>query len=340
MNPHSIQEVKEKAGDGHLAASIHAQLESNSTRSTRDGKPFLELVFVDSTDRFQLRIWSDHPAFHQMQELDLEAFFEVAGDFSVHPTYGLEVRNWTTRELEQEEIAALLQGSSEGGQRIREGWERIVELIESMADPRLKELCQRFVSEHGERFQRTAAARVYHHAQRGGLVLHVRDMMEAAWQISAINTQLNRDLLLAGCLLHDCGKLWETSYEADSFLMPYEEVGELLGHITVGIEVVNHLWHGMEEKLKEWKSLRPPSEAVRLHLLHLIASHHGELQFGSPVVPKTPEAIALHHIDNMDAKLEMMRRGYEQSKPLSPSVVERVWPLPGNLVRPLPPYQP
>jgi 3'-5' exoribonuclease len=71
---------------------------------------------------------------------------------------------------------------------------------------------------------------------------------------------------------------------------------------------------------------------VRLHLLHLIGAHHGEMQFGSPVSPKTPEAMALHYIDNLDARLEMFAGGYVTAKPLAARIFERVWPLPGNLV--------
>ena len=98
----------------------------------------------------------------------------------------------------------------------------------------------------------------------------------------------------------------------DGFIMPYDERGELLGHITIGIELVNRLWRDMLEtsEAADWLALDPPTEDVRLHLLHLIASHHGELQFGSPVYPKTPEAIVLHHVDNIDAKLEMFAEGY------------------------------
>jgi len=77
---------------------------------------------------------------------------------------------------------------------------------------------------------------------------------------------------------------------------------------------------------------------VRLHLLHLIGSHHGEYAFGAPVLPKTPEAVALHHIDNIDAKLEMFRRGYETGAELANGIFERVFPLQGNLVSPLPKF--
>jgi 3'-5' exoribonuclease len=84
--------------------------------------------------------------------------------------------------------------------------------------------------------------------------------------------------------------------------------------------------------------VRPDNDTVRLHILHLIGSHHGEYEFGSPVLPRTPEAAALHYIDNLDAKLEMFTQGYVVAAPLGKNVFERVRPLPANLVRPLPKY--
>ena len=157
-----------------------------------------------------------------------------------------------------------------------------------------------------------------------------------AWEKA--NPGLNRDLLLAGCLFHDCGKLWENCYPKEDFTMPYSEAGELLGHIPLGIELVNNLWKRIMSlpEADSWKTLDPPSPDVRMHLLHLIASHHGELAFGSPVFPKTPEAVALHYIDNLDAKLEMFRGAYETSEALAPRVLQRKAPLPANVVLPLP----
>ena len=91
-----------------------------------------------------------------------------------------------------------------------------------------------------------------------------------------------------------------------------------------------------EERRKEWEKLRPPTEQVRLHLLHLVASHHGTMEFGSPVVPKTPEAFVLHHADDLDAKMEMLRGAYAESPQLSEHIRQRKMPLPGNVVDSLP----
>jgi 3'-5' exoribonuclease len=166
--------------------------------------------------------------------------------------------------------------------------------------------------------------------------------MRTAVQVCEAYTDLNRDLLVAGVLFHDIGKLWENAYQEDGFTMPFTEISELIGHIPLGMEIVNKVWrelHDDEAISTDWNHLEPPSERVRLHLLHLIVSHHGELAFGSPVVPKTPEAQALHYIDNLDAKMEMFDRGYQVAGELARNVYERVRPLPGRLVIPLQKYE-
>ena len=124
--------------------------------------------------------------------------------------------------------------------------------------------------------------------------------------------------------------------------MGYDERGELMGHISIGLELMNSLWRKLQtdENVRAWENLAPPSEDCRLHLLHLIASHHGEMQLGSPVYPKTPEAMALHYIDNLDARMEMFAAGYLTAKPLAERIFERVWPLPNKLVKSLEIFRP
>ena len=155
-------------------------------------------------------------------------------------------------------------------------------------------------------------------------------------EIAPLYPQLNVDLLVGGILFHDCGKLWENALPENGFVMSYDERGELMGHISIGLELVNSLWRKISaDNSEKWKNLLPPSEDVRLHLLHLIGAHHGEPQFGSPVSPKTPEAMALHYIDNLDARLEMFAAGYTTARPLAARIFDRVRPLPSNLVTPL-----
>ncbi len=244
------------------------------------------------------------------------------------------------RELAPEERDTLLAGPPELRAKQAADFALLVETAGTIGDPRLRGLARMFFAEFGPRFQRAAAARGNHHARRGGLVEHVAQMLRAALALAQAYPSLNRDLLIAGVLFHDCGKLWENALPADGFTMAFDERGEMLGHITIGIELINALWRKLlaTDEAAAWTPLAPASEDVRLHLLHLLAAHHGELQFGSPVVPKTPEAWVLHYVDNLDAKLEMMSAGYQSSRHLADRIQERVWPLPGNLVAPLAPF--
>jgi 3'-5' exoribonuclease len=332
-----IVQLKRAAAEQRIEARVHAQIDALNRKDTREGKPFYEAIFSDAEAKMTLRAWSDAPAFAFCENGKPGTFVEVAGEFAASSGFGLDAKRWSIRELKPEERAALLEGPSDLRGRQAEDFAFLEQTARAIADPRLAALCGLFFADFGDRFRRAAAARNNHHARRGGLVEHVAQMMRSALAIASAYPALNRDLLAAGVFFHDCGKLWENQMPAEGFTMPYDERGELLGHITIGIELVNTLWRKLQQapEWAGWLPLDPASEDVRLHLLHLLASHHGELQFGSPVVPKTPEAWALHYVDNLDAKMEMMSAAYTTSKHLAARIQEKVWPLPGNLVEPL-----
>jgi 3'-5' exoribonuclease len=257
----------------------------------------------------------------------------IEGEFSVG-IFGLDAKRWSVLALPENEAQELLQGDETERAAAQAEFDLIQQKLNSVTDPRLRALTEAFLAEFGSRFRRAAAARRNHHAFRGGLLRHTAQMMRCADAICTAYPALNRDLLIAGVLVHDCGKLWEMCPSETSFEIPRDLRGELLGHISIGIEVVNALWRKLP--MENWRDLTPPSEEVRLHLLHLIAAHHGELQFGSPVEPKTPEAIALHFIDNLDARLEMIFSSYRRLVEVAPGVFERVRGLNVSPVRALP----
>lgn len=337
----TIAEVRRAALAGRVEARLHAQVEAVGKKETRDGKPYWEVALADAEARLALRAWSDSPNFNQCAELRGGAFLEVEGEFAHHPAFGVEAKRWACKALGDAERDALLGGPPELRARQEADWQAVCAMAESMGDPRLRALSLAFLAEYGERFRRTAAARSYHHARRGGLVEHTAQMMRSAGAVADVYPRLNRDLMVAGALFHDIGKLWENALPEQGFTMAYSEPGEMLGHITIGVEIVNGLWRKLlaADEAAAWAGLQPASEDVRMHLLHLIVSHHGTREFGSPVEPKTPEAHALHHIDNLDAKLEMVFMGYAGSPLLGPRIYERARPLPGNLIEPLPAVQ-
>jgi 3'-5' exoribonuclease len=340
MDLMTLTEIRRAAQNGAVSARVHVQVESAAPRLTREQQPYCELALADACDRMTLRVWSDHPAYKTCSALTAESFIELSGEFYHHQQYGLEARKWMVRPLTDPEKSELLQGPPDLRARQNADWEFIENATKTITDPRLRSLCEAFRKEWGERFRRTAAARNYHHARRGGLVEHTAQMMRVAKGIAPLYPQLNLDLLVAGILFHDSGKLWENALPENGFVMNYDERGELIGHISIGLELVNALWRKVNaENAEAWKTLVPTSEDVRLHLLHLIGAHHGEMEFGSPVAPKTPEAMALHYIDNLDARLEMFAAGYTTAKPLAARIFDRVRPLPGNLVKSLEKFQ-
>jgi 3'-5' exoribonuclease len=339
MTLSEIRRAAARLGGSAVSARVHVQVESATPKVTREQKPYCELGLADACDRMTLRVWSDNPAYKACSALSTESFIELTGEFS-SSQYGLDAQKWTMRPLTPQEKNDLLQGPAELRAKQNADWQFILETIANVNDPRLRALCDAFVKEFSERFRRTAAARRNHHARRGGLVEHTAQMMRLAMAIAPVYPQLNVDLLIAGILFHDSGKLWENHYSENGFVMDYDERGELVGHISIGLELVNSLWRKIStENDGNWKNLNPSSEDVRLHLMHLIGSHHGEHQFGSPVNPKTPEAMALHYIDNLDARLEMFAAGYLTAKPLADRIFERVWPLPSKLVKSLQIFQ-
>lgn len=334
----SLSEIRRAAQTGPVNARAHVQVESVTAKTTREQQPYCELSLADACGRMVLRVWSDHPTYKTCSEFSGGEFLELTAEFHRHPQFGLEARppKWMVRPLTEQEISELLQGPPELRAKQAADWDLIKESCALITDPRLRALCDSFLTDWGDRFRRTAAARNYHHARRGGLVEHTAQMMRLARAIAPLYPQLNLDLLVTGILFHDSGKLWENQLPENGFTMGYDELGELMGHISIGLELVNSIWRKLSaEHSAEWKELKPASEDVRMHVLHLIAAHHGEKELGSPVDPKTPEAQTLHYIDNLDARLEMFAAGYQTAKPLALRIFDRVRPLPGNLVKSL-----
>ena len=360
--------------------AFRAQCVRVEQKETKDGKPFFTCEFADATGTMKLKAWSDNPsagwckAFaealvhngHSREaQLACEAervssTVQVTGTFS-KGDFGVESNDWTTRPLTGDERAAFFLGSAELRAKQQRDYDDIVVFIQGMRDRHFQALCVRFLDERGTEFRRAAAARGHHHARPGGLVEHVAGMMRAAAALAAaynvtllsiqnpeskIQNSVNRDLLLAGVLFHDCGKLNENQYRPDSFDMPFTPIAELLGHIPIGTLLVDKLWGQCEQrdvsaKLKAQMQRDGKTSAADaepwptdklLHLLHLIVSHHGTKEWGSPTEPKTYEAILLHYVDNTDAKMEMLRDGFATAARVAPGITNRVYPFGHGLV--------
>ena len=179
---------------------------------------------------------------------------------------------------------------------------RLRDLLLSIEQPQVRSLMECFLidNELMEDLAKAAAGVKTHHAYRGGLIEHIVNMLETAKRIRDLYPAVNFDLLLAGIFLHDLGKVREMSLD-NAFV--YTDEGQLLGHLIIGIEMLS-------EKIAEVERLTNETfpEEIALRLKHMIASHHGSYEHGAVRLPMTPEAIALHYLDNLDAKVHEFAR--------------------------------
>jgi len=231
-----------------LGAVIHAQVERLTLKEASNGKPFYEILFRDAAENMTLRAWADTVAFESCKSSQKGDFVMIEGLFSHSGSFGLDAKGWEMNSLPEEAVDLLMEGSAEHRNQLDHAWEKIRNATDTLQDPRLLALCHKFLDQYGVRFRRAAAARGNHHARRGGLLEHTSRMMECALVLCGVYAELNRDLLIAGVLFHDTGKLWETCPPERGFGLETELRGELLGHLSIGIELINALWRELPKE--------------------------------------------------------------------------------------------
>jgi len=333
MQQLTLTEFSQQLGGEWLRAELRVQFSRLNLKLTAGGKEYLELEIRDAAGRQKFNYWGNLEYFDSLKSLigQSDLFYAISGEWK-RGDFGLESRDLRFSRLDDSQIEALLCGD-EGLQQQRE--QRLLELFEHIVDPRLRLLVESIYKQHRAAFLRCAAARSIHHARRGGLIEHTLGLMESSLVLGKLYN-LNVSLLLSGAFLHDIGKLWETCPPQHGFDMPFDKMGELLGHISIGMLMINQYWRSLESQFAAYRDKYSSNEDLRLHLLHLIASHHGELQFGSPVTPKTPEALLLNFVDNLDAKMEIYRQAYRSNEQIGDGMYAKSFPLSSNLVESLP----
>ncbi len=175
-------------------------------------------------------------------------------------------------------------------------------MLEGVTHPDLRALANEFLADEAffDKFCRAPAAIKNHHAHHGGLLDHVVSLMRLTQPIAGRYEEIDADLLLMGAFLHDVGKIDELYYDRD---LGYTDEGQLVGHLVMGVGI-------LEQKIDTLNARRsePFPRQLALRLKHMIVSHHGKLEFGSPKIPMTPEALALHYLDDLDAKMQLIRQ--------------------------------
>lgn len=267
-------------------------------RTNRQGGQYLHLELRDKTGSIGARLWNVPE--HLINAFDSGDYLRVQGKTQLFQ--GSLQLILSRIDLVHSSAIDPAEYLPEAPANLGQLVSRLREILLGVDDPHLRSLAECFLIDDVflAKFTAAPAGIRNHHAYRGGLLEHVVTMMEAALRIAPLYPELNQDLLLVGILLHDAGKIDELSYDRT---FGYTDEGQLVGHILMGMEL-------LREKVEKTADLTGepfPAETL-LRLRHMIASHHGQPEFGSPKLPMTPEAVALHYLDNLDAKLHVFLR--------------------------------
>jgi len=268
-------------------------LSDKQLRVNRIGDQYLLAQLRDRTGQISGLLWNVRD--NEMARFSAGDYVRVRGKVQVYQgnlqviLTGIEPVSKTQVDPEQ-----FIPATTQDTRRLLD---RLTEILLSITDPHLRQLMEEFLADEtiAAGLIRAPAGIKLHHAFHGGLIEHIVNVLETAVRVVDLYPQVDRSLLLAGIFLHDLGKVRELAFE-ESFA--YTDEGQLIGHLVIGIEMLNEKTPAVEEAL----GVPFPHETL-LRLKHMIVSHHGSYEFGSPKLPMTPEAIALHHLDNLDAKV-------------------------------------
>jgi 3'-5' exoribonuclease len=280
-------------------------VKKKTQRSTRTGDPYLEILLADRTGTIQARAWAEATQRFASQFAEGD-FVMVQGRAETYRS-ALQIIVESIRRLTQDERdgvqlpgfePALLVPTTD--RDINEMWTEILGLASSIAPDSLRTLTERILAQTEEAFRETPAAVSNHHAYIGGLLEHTLEVALGVGRFAEDHPglRLHRGLAVAGAILHDVGKL--TEFE-NPIAPRYSFEGQLIGHLLLGRDLIRET-----AKTLIWSDSRIPTL-----LEHIIISHHGDLEYAAALVPKSPEAIAVYHFDNLSAKLNMIKTHIE-----------------------------
>ena len=274
------------------------RVQSKRLRSNRNGNLYLQMDLADRTGTVNAMLWNANQQLHDSFE---------SGDY-------LLVKGKTqffngAMQIIVSEIESVDAGTIDAAdyfpltsQKVNELFEKLRQILSDLSNDSLGKLAEAYLLDDllVEKLKQAPAAMKNHHAYHGGLLEHIVSLLELVTRVAPHYDELDQDLLLMGAFLHDLAKVDELVYDTE---LGYSDEGELVGHLVMGVVTLEEKARQVAEQVGE-----PFPPALLLRLKHMIVSHHGRLEYGSPKVPMTPEAIALHFLDDLDAKLQAFRQ--------------------------------
>ena len=269
-------------------------------RLTKDNKPYFDVELADHSGTIKGKVWDDvlQKCPGPLAPCDFIAITGVVKAFQgllqitvefIDTVERLKAMGRPLEEFDPDLLVAPPPFDRE------EMWGKLLDLVNSRLSPPLRDLVLALLQRYKTQFLEWPGAKYYHHAYAGGLLEHTWSVTHHAVRSLEIYPGLNSDLVLAGTILHDLGKIKELTGP----LCPERSIpGELVGHIVLGWDMIR----------EEARALEFPDEQLLLSLEHIIIAHHGAVEFGSPVLPRTPEALLVYYLDEIDAKLHMAQK--------------------------------
>ena len=307
-------------GDLKSGTSVNTtfMVRSKERKTARNGSAYLDLEFQDSTGTIKAKLW-DCDSFDQSFETD-DVVRVTGGVENYQGNLQLSLRKVAKCREADVDLADYLPHSAQNSEKLLEA---LLQRVRQMSQGPLQTLLLNLLTDPdvARKYKTAPAAMTYHHAFIGGLIEHVSSLVRLGDRVCDHYPFLDRELILAGLLLHDIGKIEELNFTRG---FSYTTRGQLVGHISMGVEMVR-------DRVREIPDFSPE---LWDRLQHIILAHHGRLEFGSPKEPMFMEALVVNYLDDIDSKLEAMLEQYEADKDRPGDFTARSRPLGRELLKP------
>ncbi len=294
MKTHFVREI-----EPNQPVTSFFLVQAKEARQNKSGEMYLSMVLGDRTGALDARMWDG--AAEVAATFEKDDFVKVQGIVQLHRNRPqMNVHKLRRVEAGEIEIADYFPRTEKD---VGEMWAELRATAAAVANPHLNALLAAFLDDEeiASRLRIAPAAKTLHHARIGGLLEHIVSLLRLSRFAAGHYPFLDGDLLITGAVLHDVGKIYELRYDRS---FGYTVEGQLLGHMTYAVEMVERKAAAIPEFPPKLKTL----------VKHLILSHHGRYEFGSPRLPLTPEALVLHYLDDLDSKAESARASIESGQ--------------------------
>lgn len=289
-------------------------VKSIAVKTGSTGKPYLDVTLGDMTGEINGKKWDVGSSDHLLKEKDIVKIIAHVTEFNSQLQLKIQRIRKAVPESNPDDVMDMKDFVKAAPEPPLVMYGYIMEVALNMKDEDLKRLCVRVLEDNRDKLMYYPAASKNHHAELGGLLYHMKRMLMNGERVCEVYTNLNRDLVLAGVIMHDMQKIFEIDADTDGMASGYSFEGQMLGHLVMGVKYMDSL--ALELGFSAEK---------RIMMEHMILSHHYEPEYGSPKKPLFPEAEVLHYLDILDARMYDMEEALKVTEPGGFS--DRIWTL-------------